>query len=52
MSPNQKRALAIASGACSVAAGYAGYRKAKKWDWESAASVIGGVVMIVGAITN
>jgi hypothetical protein len=52
MSPNQKRALAVASGVCSVAAGYGAYRKAKKWDWESAASVVGGVVAILAAFAR
>jgi hypothetical protein len=50
MSKGQKKALAVVGGAASIAAGYTAYRKAKKWEWGSAASIVSGVAMIAGAL--
>ena len=44
MSGNQKKVLAVAGGACSIAAGYAAYKRAKKWELGSAANIVGGVL--------
>jgi len=50
VSRGQKKALAVLGGACSIAAGVAAYRKAKKWELDSAASVVSGAVVIIGAL--
>jgi hypothetical protein len=50
MSKNNKKAVAIVLGACSIGAGYGAYRKAKKWELGSAANVIGGALTIIAAV--